>query len=75
MHASEQTCALKTFSEQYKANKLTREEKTTSIIFFVAQVRVFFFFFIFNHTVLFSFCTQIFLFTRCEVAENDNYRQ
>ena len=30
-HASEQTCALKNCSEQ-KASKLTREEKTTSII-------------------------------------------
>ena len=34
-----------------------------------------FFFFIFNYVLLFSFCTQIFLFTRCEVAENDNCRQ
>ena len=31
-----------------------------------------FFFFIFYLIVLFSFCTQIFLFTRCEV-ENDNF--
>ena len=35
----------------------------------------FFSFFIFNYVVLFSFCTQIFLFTRYEVAENDNFRQ
>ena len=34
-----------------------------------------FFFSIFNYVVLFSFCTQIFLFTRCEVAENDNCQQ
>ena len=39
----------------------------------VIKVRVFSFF-IFNYTV-FSFCTHIFLFTRCEVAENDNCRQ
>ena len=35
----------------------------------------FFPFFVFNYIVLFSFCTQIFLFTRCEVAENDTELQ
>ena len=33
------------------------------------------FFFIFSYIVLFSFCAQIFLFTRCKVGENENYRQ
>ena len=43
----------------------------------VIIVRGFFFlfFFFFYLIVLFSFCTQIFLFTCCEVAENDNFRQ
>ena len=32
-------------------------------------------FFFFYLIVLFSFCTQIFIFTCCEVVENDNCRQ
>ena len=41
----------------------------------IVRAFLFFFFFIFNYIVLFSFCAQIFLFTGCEVAVNDNCQQ
>ena len=69
-----ETCALKTFSETEGQAYSRRIEYFDP--FSVAQViivRDLIFFSIFYLTVLFSSCTQIFFFTRCEV-ENDNCR-
>ena len=69
-----ETCALKTFSETEGQAYSRRKEYFDP--FSVAQViivrgLIFSFFYL---IVLFSFCTQIFFFTRCEL-EDDNCRQ
>ena len=75
--ASEQTWALKTSSELWKATSLFEKTRLLQSLFCCSSndSQSIFFFFIFTYVVLFSFCTQIFLFTRCEVAENNNCRQ
>ena len=75
--ASEQTWALKTSSELWKATSLFEKTRLLRSLFCCSSndSQSIFFFFIFTYVVLFSFCTQIFLFTRCEVAENNNCRQ
>ena len=65
-------------SRNYRGPEAYSRRKDYLDHFSVAQVIIarVFSFFIFNYIVLFSFCAQIFvLFTRCEVAENDNCTQ
>ena len=77
MRVNRQTCALKTFTAEIEGQQAYSRRKDYFDPFSVAQViivRGFIFFFIFYEIGLFCFCTQIFLFTGCEV-ENDNCRQ